>query len=136
MINFVRNKPSLRPRFGTTIMMNLLVACVFYQAANWEDVDGSSVPDVIQKVNTQFGVLVQIVIGAMMGFAQPVIFGFPMERSVMLRECVCHRWVVTCCQRCGHPSHVVLLLIVRDVAASDMPPAPTVSSLTCSARRS
>ena len=45
----------------STIMLNLVVAFVFYQAADWSDVDGSNVPDVIKKVNSQFGILVQLV---------------------------------------------------------------------------
>lgn len=86
VLNVVRDRGSLTARVGSTVFLNIIVACVFYKAASWEDVDGSSMPDVLTKVNAQFGILVQIAIGGMFGLAQPTLLAFPQERPVFLRE--------------------------------------------------
>lgn len=82
----MRDKGSMMARIGSTVFLNLIVACVFYMAADWEDTNGDSVPAVIKQVNSQFGVLVQLGIGGMFGLAQPTMLTFPLERPVFIRE--------------------------------------------------
>ena len=88
VLNVIRDKGSMMARVGSTVFLNLIVACVFYMAADWEDTNGDSVPAVIKQVNSQFGVLVQLGIGGMFGLAQPTMLTFPLERPVFIRECV------------------------------------------------
>eukprot|EP00462_Mataza_sp_D1_P025918 CAMPEP_0175147448 /NCGR_PEP_ID=MMETSP0087-20121206/16001_1 /TAXON_ID=136419 /ORGANISM="Unknown Unknown, Strain D1" /LENGTH=563 /DNA_ID=CAMNT_0016432645 /DNA_START=38 /DNA_END=1726 /DNA_ORIENTATION=- len=70
----IRDKGSLGARFGMAIFLNLLYACIFYQAGS------SLIPE------PHFGAVVNIIISAMFGSAQPVILVFPLERPVFLRE--------------------------------------------------
>lgn len=86
VLGVLRDKGSMGARIGSTIFLNIIVAMVFFQAADWSDVDGSSQAEVITQVNAQFGVLVQLGIGGMFGLAQPTMLTFPLERPVFLRE--------------------------------------------------
>lgn len=74
----LRDKPALIAGYGMTIVLNLLFACIFYQAGNPDKGPGA--------ITSHFGALVQLSIGAMFGAAQPMILQFPDERPVFLRE--------------------------------------------------
>lgn len=47
LLNVFRNKRVLRGRIGVSIVLNLLVALVFFRTADWGDVDGNNVPEII-----------------------------------------------------------------------------------------
>lgn len=65
MQNVVRDKGALGARIGSTVFLNLIVGFVFMDAARWDDVDGSAYASVMDKVNTNFGALIQVAIGTL-----------------------------------------------------------------------
>jgi ABC-type multidrug transport system ATPase subunit len=73
-----RDKGSLFGRFGGTAFLNVLFAIIFLGAADQNKAG--------YTVQTHFGALVQIFIGALFGAAQPALLLFPLERIVFIRE--------------------------------------------------
>merc|ERR1719453_2846470 len=53
-LNVVRDKVSLIARIGTTVFINLLIGIIFTGSADWSDVDGTNLGDVVQKANSHF----------------------------------------------------------------------------------
>lgn len=74
----LRNKPALIASVIAPIVLNLLFACIFFQAGD-QDRDSYS-------AQTHFGAITQIAIGGMFGAAQPLLLKFPLERGIFLRE--------------------------------------------------
>lgn len=74
-LNLFRNRGGLVARYTIPLFLNLLYGLIYYQAAKGDD------------ITTHFGALVQIMISAMFGSAQPMILAFPLERPIFLREC-------------------------------------------------
>jgi len=73
-----RDKASLAGRFGGTAFLNILFAILFLGAGDQYKSNYS--------VQSHFGALVQIWIGALFGAAQPALLLFPLERIVFIRE--------------------------------------------------
>lgn len=72
-LNVIRDKKSLIARVVITSFLNLLFGVVFYDV-------GSS------TLSARFGGVLQLLISAMFGNAQPVLLTFPYERPVFIRE--------------------------------------------------
>ena len=73
-----RDKGSLIGRFGGTAFLNILFSILFLGAADQTKVGYTA--------QSHFGALVQIMIGALFGAAQPALLLFPLERIVFIRE--------------------------------------------------
>merc|ERR1711871_1264799 len=87
--NFFRDKGSLGARIGSTVFLNIIVAVVFQNSANWDDVadaETAGAVELLTKSREHFGAITQIFISAMFGLAQPALLTFPLERPVFIRE--------------------------------------------------
>jgi len=73
-----RDKGSLFGRFGGTLILNVLYAIIFLGAGDQSKSN--------YTVQSHFGSIVQIYIGALFGAAQPALLLFPLERIVFIRE--------------------------------------------------
>jgi len=69
-----RDRTTLIARFGTLLVLNLIFSLIFYKIGKSTD------------IISHFGALTQIMIGALMSSAQPLILQFPLERPIFVRE--------------------------------------------------
>lgn len=81
----IRNKGALIAQFCAVTFMYLIIGNIFYQAAEYHDVDGS-MESVIFVTTRHFGLITFIAIGSMFGLAQENMLNFPVERPIFLRE--------------------------------------------------
>ena len=77
--NLVRATHALKARTGMTIMISLLIGCLFYQVAKLEFDD-------YVVVQTTFGALLLSLMANIFSTALPSLTAFPEERPVFLRE--------------------------------------------------
>eukprot|EP00656_Telonema_subtile_P011191 TRINITY_DN1550_c0_g1_i1.p1 TRINITY_DN1550_c0_g1~~TRINITY_DN1550_c0_g1_i1.p1 ORF type:complete len:605 (+),score=137.62 TRINITY_DN1550_c0_g1_i1:137-1951(+) len=85
----VRNKPALGMRFGSTTFLGLLFGIIFMNA-------GSRDRAVQANLNSHLGAITLVGVNCMFGTAQPVMFSFPLERPVFLREYTTNTYGVLC----------------------------------------
>ena len=76
--NVYRDKQALGARFGACIFLGILQGLIFWQVGD------TTQPD--YNIQSHFGAITMICIGAMFLNAQPVILSFPSQRPVFIRE--------------------------------------------------
>lgn len=74
-----RDPSVLGGRFGVTIFLNIIFACIFYDAGRRDSAD-------FTNLSSHFGSLTMVAISSMFGSAQPTLLQFPAERPIFLRE--------------------------------------------------
>ena len=77
--NIRRDRSALFVRFGMTIFLNFLYGLVFLNAGGKDDSDPNN-------LNAHFGAIVFVLVSSMYGPANAVIYSFPAERPVFIRE--------------------------------------------------
>ena len=81
----IRNKGALIAQLCAVTFMYVIIGNIFYQAAEYHDVDGS-MESVVFVTTRHFGLITFIAIGSMFGLAQENMLNFPVERPIFLRE--------------------------------------------------
>eukprot|EP01061_Rhynchopus_euleeides_P003369 TRINITY_DN12629_c0_g1_i1.p1 TRINITY_DN12629_c0_g1~~TRINITY_DN12629_c0_g1_i1.p1 ORF type:complete len:481 (+),score=227.87 TRINITY_DN12629_c0_g1_i1:125-1444(+) len=81
----IRDKSTLKARFGMGVMLSLLTGCIFFDVGgDWSD--DNDLQDRSTAVNNHWGALVFLTINAMFLAAQPMVLTFPLERAAFIRE--------------------------------------------------
>jgi len=81
----IRNKGAIIAQLCAITFMYMIIGNIFYEAAEYTDVDGS-IESVVFVTTRHFGLITFIAIGSMFGLAQENMLNFPVERPIFLRE--------------------------------------------------
>mmetsp|Transcript_111589 Transcript_111589/g.311926 ORF Transcript_111589/g.311926 Transcript_111589/m.311926 type:complete len:630 (+) Transcript_111589:132-2021(+) len=84
--NVLRDKSTLRARFGSTILLTTLFGVIFFQIGSPDAGDSALVDRAAYDLQSHYGALTMLGMSCMMSAAQPLLLTFAGERPVFIRE--------------------------------------------------